>query len=768
MIILGLDQLSLDELAQLGGKASHLHTLKAAGFNVPSGIVIQSEDINLDDLIHKLDGFPVAVRSSCSLEDMENASFAGLYETILDVKNKSELKDAVIKCFESRRSGRVRDYLETKKIAYTPESLRMSVLVQTMIDPLIAGVLFTMNPMNGFEEEYYLEFCQGVGERLVSGHVTPTSVTYHVKDQKIISKVINNETTDIKLDDLEKLIQVATQIQAYFGSPQDIEWAIDKNHQLHILQSRPITTFVYRNDVPEMTNADLKDGGISARVCTPFMFSAYRNALQFSMGDYFKKINLIHNPDEITWIDSFYGRVYWNAGAVKEGLKLIPGYNEEDFDRDLGIQKEYGEAGPHKTHLSVASVINAIPVIIGLNREFSDCEIMVDQFRDQFSVKDENLKSKIKTISHMSPEEFRAWFIDLLQFQLLTEQNYFRTIYNNSNFQSEFKNGLKKISSYVEGDEIELMGHLNGVSHLDVQADLAKLVAKSDFYGLDSASYYSERENFLSAHYHHGPAELDLTVPRWGEKKEWVDELVKAFIPSPKVSLHSYHAVKKRLESSLGFFARSRFRKSLARSRNFLLIREEMRSYSTRSYYLLRLAMLEFGRRLDIPDRLIFMLDLTEVIKMVHADHYRLPDLEKRYLHYQGYRHFKAPNDFGGTILHKAFVLQEGHLKGIGCSPGEIIGRARVVLDIHETSHLTKEDILITQFTDPGWTPVLARVGGVVTEVGGLLSHAAVIGREYGIPAILNLSHATKLIKNGSLIKINGKSGIVEILEESP
>jgi phosphoenolpyruvate synthase/pyruvate phosphate dikinase len=124
------------------------------------------------------------------------------------------------------------------------------------------------------------------------------------------------------------------------------------------------------------------------------------------------------------------------------------------------------------------------------------------------------------------------------------------------------------------------------------------------------------------------------------------------------------------------------------------------------------------------------------------------------------------PNDFGGTIQAKT-VSSTGGLKGVGCSPGVFTGRARVILDIHATLNLTKDDILVTAFTDPGWTPVLARVGGVVTEVGGLLSHAAVIGREYGIPAILNLNQATKLIQDGDLIKINGKTGELEILEKS-
>jgi len=123
-------------------------------------------------------------------------------------------------------------------------------------------------------------------------------------------------------------------------------------------------------------------------------------------------------------------------------------------------------------------------------------------------------------------------------------------------------------------------------------------------------------------------------------------------------------------------------------------------------------------------------------------------------------------NEFGGKIVFAKSVVNSHGLKGIGCSSGEIIGRARVILDIHETKDLKKDEILVTLFTDPGWTPVLARVGGVITEVGGLLSHAAVIGREYGIPAILNLIDATTLIQDGDLIRMNGKTGEIEILEK--
>jgi phosphohistidine swiveling domain-containing protein len=206
----------------------------------------------------------------------------------------------------------------------------------------------------------------------------------------------------------------------------------------------------------------------------------------------------------------------------------------------------------------------------------------------------------------------------------------------------------------------------------------------------------------------------------------------------------------------------------LERSRNFLKMREEMRSFSTRAYYLLRLGLLDFGRRNGLNDLDIFMFDLNEILEFSMGKIKDLPSIEDRNLQYQGYRYFQSPNEFGGQILQQIDHQATSGLRGLGCSAGEKVGRARIIIDIHQTHNLTKDDILVTLFTDPGWTPVLAKVGGVITEVGGLLSHAAVIGREYGIPAILNLNKATLLIQDGSLIKINGKSGTVEILEEGP
>jgi phosphohistidine swiveling domain-containing protein len=204
------------------------------------------------------------------------------------------------------------------------------------------------------------------------------------------------------------------------------------------------------------------------------------------------------------------------------------------------------------------------------------------------------------------------------------------------------------------------------------------------------------------------------------------------------------------------------FLKSLDRLRFFLSEREKMRSLSTRAYYLVRMALLEWAKRNKISDP--FMFKASEILYQNLPDEKILANRKNQYL---GMRKLKAPNEFGGAIKQDEGSFDPGDIKGVGCSPGIYRGRARVILNLEDASELRTDEILVTVFTDPGWTPVLARISGVITEVGGILSHAAVIGREYKIPAILNVPHATALIQTGDLIEMDGKSGKIKLLEIS-
>lgn len=785
LTLLNLGNAALDPtlLNEVGGKAKNLHKMLLDGLPVPPCLCLVSSTYDYQELerqIIHLGGFPVAIRSSGSLEDGSSASFAGLYETFLGVSSMQEAVEKIEQCFASLNSERVKEYLQHKNMDTSGQSLKMSVVVQKMVDAKVAGVLFTQNPLNGKEEEMLVEYCEGLGERLVSGHITPTQQIYNWFKNSIELERVNTERTHLSNDVLSELIDYGLKIQSYYGSPQDIEWAIDKNKKIFMLQTRPITTFKPRTDLPELTNADFKDGGVSARVCTPLMYSIYERAFQESMKDYFVAIKLVKNTEAIQWIYYQYGRAYWNAGAVKSALLRIPGFDERSFDRDLGIQKDYGASGPRKSPLSIKTIGNAIPVLMGLFKEFSTSENIVKVFQQTFAGSDQELKNALKNLPAMNQKEFSDWFMKVSVFQHHTEKNYFRTIYNNSNYQSEVKKFLREKLGLLDHNILHLMSGLAEVSHVAIQKDLEVLKVAAKNHGIQSEAYLVERGKFLLDHYHHGPTELDLTVPRWGEMPHLIDDIVSDQIKqSTKATFKGKdffeQEISELLKTKLGkktdILKKKKFFRMISRSREFLHNRELMRSYSTRAYYLLRLAILEFSRRFGFDEKSVFMLTIHEMQEIVLGENTsKNQALENsiriRRFYFEGYKNFVAPNEFGGSIQQKRKVVIKGEkvFQGIGCSPGVYTGRARVVKTVEEARTLQSGEILVTCFTDPGWTPFFSQIGAVVTEVGGVLSHAAVIGREYGIPAVLNLESATNIIKDGAQIRVDGSTGEVEIL----
>jgi phosphohistidine swiveling domain-containing protein len=224
----------------------------------------------------------------------------------------------------------------------------------------------------------------------------------------------------------------------------------------------------------------------------------------------------------------------------------------------------------------------------------------------------------------------------------------------------------------------------------------------------------------------------------------------------------------------------NKLEKMCLRMRRFLMAREQFREYSTKAYYVVRMMILELDKRsvlLHLTEKSgdLFYLHFDEIISLFY-DHQNKKTAQTLITYRKkmiaGLTDVNPPNEFGKDILQAQTNLtrdSEGdisRIKGIGCSPGTYRGRAYVAVNLDDAKNIPSDAILITKFTDPGWTPILAQISGVVTEVGGILSHAAVIGREYEIPAILNINNATKLIPHLALIEMNGATGIIQIIKE--
>ncbi|MBI2606136.1 MAG: hypothetical protein HYW49_08665 [Deltaproteobacteria bacterium] len=824
------------DAARAGQKALQLDRLKRAGFRVPEGFVLEAaaglpSACELEEAVARIGGFPVAVRSSGNLEDLDGASFAGQYVSYLDVSSVGDLLAKIEGCRASAFSDQVRAYLARQGLS--AEASRLAVLVQKMVAASTAGVAFTIHPVTGREEHAYVECCRGLGEKLVSGHVSPSRYVLNLSDGAVVESEAGSE--DARLCDaaLSELARRCLEIQAHYGKPQDIEWAIDRSGVLWILQSRPVTAIRWRDDVDEFTNADFKDGGVSARVCTPMMFSLYRDAMSRSLPAYLAAIRLLPRDPSIymrdtlsatradessgtradEWIAPFYGRVYWNAAAVKRALFKVPGFSEERFDRDLGIQKNYGADGPRTVPVNLRTICGAIPVAIALASHYKRQLALAGSFGEAFAEEERAWRARIAAFGETPDTRFFEDFAGLTgDFYLRVETSYFNTIYDNSNAQSDFKNFLAAMDRAIGGETsaIRLMGGLSDVSHMEMQRGLLALYRVARVSGMSSgtradepsgtradepsAQWAQALKEFLKHNDAHGDAELELKTPRWGEEPSRVREIVQGWLDSKIVPADpdetarrqrgEFESEVQRVEDRIArrvlwrLRFRSSFHKHLKRVRRFLSARERMREYSTRTYYLVRLYVLEAGRRLAAIGLLseadsVFMLQNGEVAEVYSgklAGKELSEILRYRKLMYDGYRNFEAPNELGRGVEQRSeescATTGDGKtvFTGLGCSVGVAVGTVRVIENLSEVGTLQAGEILVTKFTDPGWTPALGMVSGVVTEVGGLLSHAAVIGREYGIPAVLNLSGATRRLKTGDRVRVDGASGQVELL----
>jgi len=782
-----------------GRKAATLHELAAAGFAVPPGFIVEPDldvaavdDETLAGWVETIGGFPVAVRSSGAAEDLDEASFAGLYETYLRVNDVETLRRRIADCRTSGRNERVRAYLDHKGV--DPKHGSVTVLVQRLVEARFAGVGFSIDPITGIEEHALVEWCTGLGDRLVSGHVAPSRAVIRLADGTVIEDAVGQDGATLSAEQAAELALLLLRAQAVRHRPQDVEWAIDRDNKLWLLQSRAITAINWRADVGQLTDADFRDGGVSARVCTPLMYSLYQNAFQNSMQNFWVGLRLLDPDVQPAWISMHYGRVYWNVDAVKDRYANIPGYDERLFDTDLGINKDYGPAGPRRTAVTPVTIGRTLPAAIALNRGHRRQLAIVARFATRWPAMHALWLARTGRLRRAGDATFAAELVECLHsLHPMTERTYFTTIYHNAAVQGDFKKTLQKVDA-ATGDTtpmIDLMGGLAAISHMAMQSGIVGLHKVATALGFEGPEWQRALHNFLQEHGFHADMELDLTCPRWSESPERIRELIQGMIRTatpPADPLVGIGAQRRRFDAQLhalhsrvdrNVLHRLRFsgpvNRQVDRMRRYLVAREQMREYSSQCYAIVRAYVIEAGRRFAADGRLareadIFMLSIREIADLAEG---RLTGadvagpIEFRRAMYDGYSDFWPPHELGGGIADgqaPGVARDTDDLIGLGCSPGVVEGVARVVPSLAEIGQLRRGDILVTRFTDPGWTTALGLVPAVVTEVGGLLSHAAVIGREYGIPAVLNVAGATEALRSGQRIRVDGGSGRVTIL----
>ena len=694
-----------------GGKAKNLALLRDAGFAVPP-FLVSPADIPL--AVSEL-GLPLAVRSSVSVEDGRQASFAGQFRSHLNLQSVEDVERAIGDCLDSTWAPGVRDY--TRRHGIDPAALKMHVIVQKMVEPDLAGVAFTVDPTTG-DEVVTIEAVAGLADELLAGRQAPLP-----QDHPLLRR------------HQSAIERTALALQRFFGAPQDVEFAV-QGDEVFVLQSRPITRIHFAAEPGEWTNADFRDGGVSSGVCTPLMWSLYELAWNSSLKGTLRELKLFDRDFEAG--RQFFGRPYWNLVEVKRCVAKLPGFVERRFDDDLSVEVDY-EGDGRCTPFTIGNVARAIPRIWAA-RNFLQRQ---RETADRFLQEDFSRIAQRHTISPTDPE---GQFRELIERDFFhTECCYFRTIFATSLAKLDF------LAAFPEAHDRRLLAALPPLAHM---APLRAVQQSTD-----------RRHDRLAAivheHRHHTCTGIDVARPRWDEEQEFVVALLRD-LPEPGSSEpraafdDAYAAILARLP----WRRRRAFRRKLQRLRHFLWLREELRDLSSRMYYIIRRYTLTIAARRRLGNDVFFMT-YREIL-----------DDDRRHIQrhretYERYHNFQAPNEIGRRWRHSELATPNESprnvLRGLGASAGTARGRAFVARDVKAAAAMSRGQILVCPFTDPGWTPVLDRAAAVVTEAGGLLSHAAVLCRELGVPAVLGVPGAASHITPGQTVIVHGAEGLVHL-----
>ena len=800
--------------AAVGGKAINLSRLINAGFPVPGGFAVTTSAYraaegaaeppsDVRDAIlaaYRNLGSPVvAVRSSATAEDLAEASMAGQYETFLDVEGEQEVVDAVIKCWASLDSERVRAYLE--KHGIDRAQVAMGVVVQKQVPSDVAGVLFTANPRPGALGEMLIESSWGLGEAVVSGLVQPDTLvldratgaatSIRTSDKKVwIPAGSRSGGSQPTPDELRQklslnsrqvlaLWRLGLQVMGHFGSAQDIEWAIAADN-VYLLQSRAITTLeeaeAYEESLTE-TRADLREAKRRGRGDwalhniaetlphpTPLTWDVVRRFMSGDggFGQMYREAGFEPSPEVCRdgFLDLVAGRIYMDLSRAPE--MFFEGYPYAYDPEQLARDPNASQGPPTLPRGSILARHRVGTRLAGVRRKMTrsaeDCDRILDR---------EIIPELNRWVADEKQRDLQS--IDAAGWRKLWEDRCERTLQ-----QFGAKLMLPSLVAAMAVEELRSFCAENfwdaesGQLANDLSAGHAPDQTLLAAHGLwEIAHGKTTVDQWLASFGHRAPEEFDLATPRWRESPEVVElmagHLKDAENPGDRhrKRMEQCEARIRELKSTLDGAAAREFDKRLALTHRYLRFREDGKFYLMLAYDLLRDLALEAGRRLDIGDD-VFLLREEELFDALSTGIAPLHLLERRRLARAAEAEIDLPylitEDKIATLGERMETESTGKIPAFPISGGTASGPARIILSPEEAGDPGDGYILVCPSTDPNWTPLFAKAAGLVIERGGMLSHGAVVAREMGIPAVV-CDGATGLLEDGETITVDGNHG---------
>lgn len=759
-----------------------------------------------------------AVRSSATAEDLPTASFAGQQDTYLNVIGAGAILEHVRKCWASLFTDRAITYRIQN--GFDHRSVRLAVVVQKMVFPDAAGILFTADPISSHRKVSSIDAGFGLGEALVSGIVNADS--YKVRDGKVIEKNVppkdrgifalqGGGTTEQGLApelqsrqiladaDILRLEQIGRKIEAHFGHPQDIEWCLAGN-EFYIVQSRPITTLYpvpEANDEENHIYVSVGHQQMMTDAMKPLGLSTWQltspRPMAIAGGRIFVDVakDLLSPAGRKVVMDVLGKSDPLVRAAVTELLE------RGDFVKDITGESEPGEPAPRQTAQGPAAhdffTLDAYdPSIVHelIGRSEASLTALGENIRTKSGtdVIDFILDDFQQRKSQADPQSFgvivtamnAAFWINEKMNEWLGEKNVADTLSQSvpNNVTSEMGLALLDVADAIRPYPA-VVSYLQEVLDDHFPGGMATLHGGAE--ALEAINAFLTKYGMRCA------GEIDITRTRWSEKPAILIPMILGNIRHQEPGAGKRKFEQGRQEAAQkeaellnrlrqlpdGEQKAEETTRMIGLLRGLAGYREYPKYAIIRRYFEYKKALMQEAGRL-VSANVIFqkediyylgLEEIRELIRTQKADYQLINERKEAYRHFEKLTPPRVMTSDGEIIRgkHSHENLPAGAIGGLAVSAGIVEGRARVILNM-EDADLEPGDILVTAFTDPSWTPLFVSIKGLVTEVGGLMTHGAVIAREYGLPAVVGVDNATRLIIDGQKIRVHGTEGYIEIL----
>ncbi len=765
----------------------------------------------------------VAVRSSATAEDLPGASFAGQYSTYLNIAGKEELYEAIKKCWASLWNERAVSYRAKQNI--DDPDLAHGVVVQRQINSEKSGILFTANPVSGRRDQVSINCSWGLGEAIVGGQVDPDQWIIKKNSGEIVSEHIavkefmtvrndwgvelvpveagRQEEATLNEQERKELLDLAVAAEKYFRFPQDLEWACEGG-VFYLVQARPVTA-LYPMTHPEESDDELRiylnlllyRNGFSAPL-TPAGVDFFRNGLTRFL------LNRRNQRRPAPWIKSPGGRIFvditeplryeivvgrlrsYRIPALMDSEPMTIKAMAQIADRNSEALKEnkkpplgllwsaVTKIGPGPLKLRIAS---RPKLFYGKYFPYRAVNKAIAYAYDQLNALKERRK-KLKTLNDkLKFVEVEAltppfkigysmiwWMIPPLLTSLDQAEKIIR---KHSLDPSE----LEKVKRAVPNSVTTEMG-----------MEMLQIAMRLDQANTKASADHPEIVGFLEKYGHRSSEEIDFGVPRWKEQPKYIVDTIQSYIDQKTYrkgidKLHrgqeeaerAIEHLTARLEDKGAYRDARKLQKLLRLFRDTFGFREMPKFIMVQAMNVLREVLAEVGKELAAEGRL---KDSGDIFFVAMEDIKAGGDLrEKAACNREEYlREMQRTNvprlitSYGEAICAVADERKDGALRGIPASAGIHEGPVKIVMRPEEGRKLEEGDILVTMSTDPSWTPLFLKIGGLIMETGATLSHGPVVAREYNIPAVVGVGKATGILKDGQMIRLNGEAGTIEVL----